>query len=110
MKAVEIIKKNKKVIIVVALLVIAYFAFTKSGKAAITKVTEKLPIRKTLKDYWLENEAQPEQKNVFYRETDYVAQMKRIKGFDVALLPNDLVVLFESSMNEWVPAGKSDIV
>jgi len=93
--------KEKQIIIlvVVVILIATAIYWTKKSKA----------MGKTLKSLWLKNKAQEFTKPVWFDNQDWIAQVKNINNYDVALLADGRVVLWEPGAQKWVPAFEKDL-
>lgn len=113
MKIQAFVKKNQKAIVVVAIVAIAFFLFTQKGKVIVEQLKTKGSggtIKTKLQILW-ENSTAPihTEKEVYFAGKKYFAPVKNIKGYDLALLRDGRVVLYENGASSWVPASENDL-
>lgn len=93
----KFLKENK--IIVVVIITIAAIWYLKSKNKT-----------QSLAELWVNADTKPRVDKIEVGVTKRTVRIKRIKGYDVAILPNKEVLIYEPEANKWVPAVKSDLI
>lgn len=103
-------KLDQRNILILAAIILALVLFSKKGKAMFKKAKETVSnTEKTIDKLWRDYNASEFTKEVWYQGQKWQAQVKNIKGYDVALLANNKVVIFETDYRAWMPAGIQDL-
>lgn len=104
-------KLSRKNIIIIIAIVAAIILLSKKGKIIYKKVKDVANgnTEVTIDILWKQNSAAEFTKEVWFDGQLWQAQVKNIKGNDVALLANNKVVIYDNDVAEWMPAGMADL-
>lgn len=79
------------------------------GRAGVFVTKRKSEKTMDLETLWRTNSADEFTKEIYYEGESYRAQVKNIKGSDVALLSGGQVVIFDNDEQAWMQAGSYDL-
>lgn len=96
------IKNLIKLIVVVVILVVVYVWIRKRNSE------NKDPEKSNIVKEWKKHPAQEFTKDVWFEDKTWVAQVKNINRYDIALLADGRLVIWDQ--NQWMPASISDII